>query len=174
MRRFQFPLQTLLKIRHLREREAKRKVAAQRAEIARLDRLNDATWTEISAQHEALLQTQQRPRVQPTELARGRAWIAHLRATIAQRMLLRAEMTAKLEQLQAEFTAARQQARIIQKLRQRRWDEYRHQRDRKEQAASDELAQQLQSSDVALTNDRVGPREPTDQTPAVRLTSDGQ
>ncbi len=146
MRRFKFPLHTLLKLRKLREREAKRKVAAQRAEIARLDRLNEATWAEISAQHALLLQSQQRGPVEPAALARGRVWIAHLRSTIAQRTLLRGEMTLRLEQLQKEFTAARQQARIIQKLRERRWSEYRHERERREQAAADELAQHLHGS----------------------------
>ncbi|NLG44369.1 MAG: hypothetical protein GX547_14085 [Phycisphaerae bacterium] len=155
MRRFRFPLQTLLKVRKLREREAKRKVAAQRADIARLDRLNEATWAEISAQHAGLLQNQQQPFIKPADLARTRTWIAHLRATIAQRTLLRAEMTARLQQLQSEYNAARQEARIIEKLRQRRWDEYRRQRDRKEQSAADELAQQLQTK---AAGDSAGPR----------------
>jgi flagellar FliJ protein len=159
MRRFSFPLQTLLKVRKLREREAKRKVAAQRAEIARLDQLNQATWAEISAQHATLLQNQQHRMIEPTDLARARAWIAHLQATVAQRTLLRSEMTARLQELQSEFVAARQQALIIEKLRQRRWDDYRRQRDRKEQAASDELAQQLQTQTGVESS--VGPPRPT-------------
>ncbi|HPM24737.1 MAG TPA: flagellar FliJ family protein [Phycisphaerae bacterium] len=147
-RRFQFRLETLLRVRQLREREAKRNVAAQRAEIARLDRLNEQTAEEIARQQEILLQGQQRGVLDPLTLQRGRAWIGHLRRTIAQRHVQRAEMVSRLRELQALWQAARTQARIIEKLRERRWTEYRRTRDRQEQAAADELAQQLHGYDL--------------------------
>jgi flagellar FliJ protein len=142
-RRFDFRLGTLLRVRQLREQEAKRKVAAQRAEIARLDRLNRQTADDILRQQAELLEGQQHGRLDPLSLQRGRAWIAHLRRTIALRDLQRAEMTARLQQLQALWHAARTQARIIEKLRERRWQQYVRERRRDEQAAADELAQQL-------------------------------
>lgn len=142
-RRFRFPLQTLLKVRRLREREAKRKVAAQHAEIARLDQLDQAARREIAARQGALLDHQRHRYLDPRDLSRGWSWIAHLRSTMAQRQALRAEMVKELERLQAEFRAARQQTRIIEKLRERRWDEYSRDRRRHEQAAADEVAQQL-------------------------------
>lgn len=144
-RRFRFPLQTLLKVRRLREREARRKVAAQRAEIARLDRLDEATRKEIEAQQQVLLESQQCERLEPRELSRGWAWIAHLRNTMVHRQLQRAGMVSVLGRLQAEFHEARKQTRVIEKLRQRRWDDYLHTRRHQEQAAADELAQQLHS-----------------------------
>ncbi len=144
-RRFRFPLETLLRVRQLREREAQRKVAAQQAEIARLDQLNDATSAQIALTQRELLDIQQQPRPSPAELARGRAWVAHLRHTIAQRQAWRAEMVTKLERLQVEFQQARQQTKIIAKLRERRWSEYVRDRQRAEQAATQELAQQLHS-----------------------------
>ena len=54
-RRFQFRLKTLLKVRQLREREAKRRVAAKRSEIARVDQLRRQTSAELTRQQEALL-----------------------------------------------------------------------------------------------------------------------
>ena len=51
-RRFQFRLQTLLRVRQLEEQQAKRKVAARRAEIAQLDHLNRQTADEILRQQE--------------------------------------------------------------------------------------------------------------------------
>jgi flagellar biosynthesis chaperone FliJ len=66
-----------------------------------------------------------------------------LRRTIALRQVQRAELTAQLQQLQVAWQAARTQARIIEKLRERRWEEYTRKRARAEQAAADELAQQL-------------------------------
>ena len=142
-RRFQFQLETMLRVRQLREREAKRKVAAKRAEIALVDRLNTQTVEEISRQQAALLAGQREGRLDPLTLQRGRAWIGHLRRTIGQRHVQRAELLAQWQELQAAWHAARTQARIIEKLRERRWEEYVHDRERKEQAAADELAQQL-------------------------------
>jgi flagellar FliJ protein len=149
-RRFEFRLETLLRVRQLREREAKRKVAAQRAEIARLDRLDRQTADEISRQQAELLEGQRAGRVDPLTLQRGRAWIGHLRRTIALRQVQRTEMLAQLQQLQGVWRAARTQARIIEKLRERRWEQYVRDRARKEQAAADELAQQLHARNSTL------------------------
>jgi len=142
-RRFRFPLETLLKVRRLREREARRKVAAQRAGIARLDLLDQAARREIATRQGALLGNQQQQRLDPRELTRARAWIAHLHYTVTQRQIQRAEMVEKLEGLLDRFRAARKQMRVIEKLRERRWNEYKRDRQRSEQAADDELAQQL-------------------------------
>lgn len=143
-RRFRFPLEALLRVRRLREREAKRKVAAQRAEIARLDQLDAATRHEIAARQAELL-SQQSGRLDPVAVARVRAWILHLQQTIVDRAAVRARLVAGLERLMAEFRAARRDLQIIEKLRERRLTEYRRKRLRAEQAESDELARQLQT-----------------------------
>ena len=148
-RRFEFRLQTLLEVRQLREREAKRSVATKSAEIARLDRLNEQTAVEILRQQEAILADQQRGVLDLPELQRGRAWIAHLRKSIAIRQNQKAELLEQLRQLQARLREARTQTRVIEKLRERRWNEYSHDRQRREEAASDELAQQLHGYDRA-------------------------
>ncbi len=142
-KRFQFRLQTLLDVRALHEREARRRVAAKSAEIARLDRLNEQTAAEILRQQEYLLAAQQTGRLDPLELQRGRAWIAHLRKTIGLRQAQKLGLQEELKVLQNRLREARTQMRIIEKLRQRRWNEYVDERDRQDQAAADELAQQL-------------------------------
>jgi flagellar protein FliJ len=142
-RKFRFRLGTLLRVRQTREREAQRKVAAKSAEIARVDLLNQQTAAEIVQQQADLLAGQQGGRLDPLALQRGRAWIAHLRRQIALRHVQRAELVTQLGELQAELRAARTQTRILEKLRARRLAEYRRTRNRQEQAASDELAQQL-------------------------------
>jgi flagellar export protein FliJ len=142
-RRFAFRLETLLRVRQLREREAKRKVAAKRAEIALLDRLDRQTAEEISRQQADLLAGQRDGRLDPLALQRGRAWLGHLRRMVALRQVQRVDLVRQWQQLQAAWHAARTQARIIEKLRERRWAEYQHDRARQEQAAADELAQQL-------------------------------
>lgn len=147
-KRFHFRLQTLLEVRQLREREAKRRVAAKSAEIARVDLLNSQTRSAIASQQEALLTAQQQGRLDPLELQRGRAWIAYLRRTIATRLGQRAALEQELRTLQDELRDARTQTRIIEKLRERRWNEYTHARARREQAEADELARQLQGLEL--------------------------
>ena len=143
MKRFEFRLQTLLDVRQLHEREAKRRVAAKNAEIARLDLLNAQTLVEIERQQALLLELQQSGAIDPLTLSRGRAWIAHLRRSTALRQLEKTQLLEQLRDLQAKLRDARTQTRIIEKLRERRWNQYRDDVDRKEQAAADELAQQL-------------------------------
>jgi len=58
------------------------------------------------------------------------------------------QLVEELHKLQAEFQAARTQARIIERLRERRWDQYVRDRERRDQAAADELAQQLHGSEA--------------------------
>jgi flagellar export protein FliJ len=142
-RRFEFRLQTLLDVRRLREREAKRAFATQQAEIARLDQLNRETTAEIAAQQAALLGAMQAGPLDLMTLQRGRAWIAHLRKTITQRLQQRVAMVQSLESLRGQWTAARTQMRIVEKLRERRWTRYRKDRQRREQTEADELARQL-------------------------------
>lgn len=147
-RRFQFSLETLLKIRRLREREAQRKVGAQRAAIARLDEADAAGQEEIRRQQGALLNQQEAGGVDARALARGWAWIGAIRREMAQRQLQREDMQRVLAQLQDGWRTARKQTRIIEKLRERRWEEHRHDLQRREQAQMDEVALRLHSDGV--------------------------
>lgn len=146
-KRFRFRLQTLLRVRQLREREAKRKVAAGRAEIARLDRLDQQTALEISRQQAALLAAQRGDHQDPLALQRGRAWIGHLRRTATLRQIRREKLQEQLAGLQQAWRVARTQMKAIEKLRERRWEEHQKDARRRERAALDELAQQLHMVD---------------------------
>ncbi len=146
-RRFRFRLEAVLDVRRLREREAQRGVAEQRAAIARLDQLNEQTIAAIAVEQEALRGRQAGGAVQPLALAQSRAWIAHLRNTIVQRQPLRAQHVTRLAEALEKLRQARVQTRTIEKLRDRRWSEYRRQRDRREQAQMDELARQMLATD---------------------------
>lgn len=151
-RRFRFRLETLLRVRRTREREAKRNVSAKRAEIARVDLLNQQTAAEITSQQELLLVKQQAGQLDPLALQRGRAWLAHLRRTVAERHVQRTTLVTQLDQLQAILRDARTQTRVLEKLRERRLADYRRDRNRREQAVADELAQQLHVSRQPLTD----------------------
>jgi flagellar biosynthesis chaperone FliJ len=143
-RRFQFRLQTLLRVRELEEREAQRKVAAKAAEIAQLDRLDAQAQQEIRRQQAVLRAAQHAATLDSLLQQRGRAWIGQLRRGIALRSAQRAARQAELRELQDAFRAARTRRRVVDELRTRRWQDYRHARDRHEQTSLEELARGVQ------------------------------
>lgn len=142
--RFRFKLDALLRVRRLREREARRAVAAKRAEVARLDEERRRIRTDIDA---ALLRLRELAHVEafdPPAVSRCRAWIAQRRAAAALLDEKRGVLLQELEQLQAVWRDARREQRVIEKLRDRRWQDYLRDRTSREQRDADELAQQLQ------------------------------
>lgn len=156
-KRFTFRLETLLRVREIREREAKRKVGAKQAEIARIDLLNRQTADDITARQAALRGTQH-GLVSAADLIRERAWIAHLRRTIVERQTAREEFVTHLQDLQETLRHARTQKRVIEKLRERRYAEHQRRNRLREQADSDELARQLHVFESVVA----GPPDPRD------------
>ncbi len=146
-RRFQFRLATVLRVRAVREREAKRRVAEKWAEIARLDALTQQTYAELDARQETLRKTQHAAGLDLQELARQRAWIAHLRKMQWERQNLRRRLLEQLRELQAQLAAARTQTRVIEKLKERNLAAYRAALGKHEQSQSEQLAQHLHALD---------------------------
>ncbi|MBN2445924.1 MAG: flagellar FliJ family protein [Phycisphaerae bacterium] len=145
-KRFVFRLDTVQRVRELHEREARRNLAAKQAEIALLDRQNRDTAREISTQQAAMLASQKDARLDLSGLARGRSWIAHLRTTILQREAQKASLMQELQQLQDVWQAARKEVRVLEKLRERRWEAWKRAQRKYEQAATDEVARRLHAT----------------------------
>lgn len=143
-KRFQFQLATVLRVRELRQQEAARILAEKRAEIARVEQLIDDTHREVETRQSELLSAQQTESIDPGLLVRSRAWIGQLRRNIAQYQHVKAQLLQQFEQLAGAWREARTQTRILEKLRDRRMEEHKHQELRREQAGADEVAQQLQ------------------------------
>lgn len=142
-RGFTFRLETLLRVRTLRQRDAERRVALQQAEVARCEQLMQQTHAMIEQQQAELLNGQRAGVLDPLALQRGRAWIAHLRKTLADQSRHRAGLQEKLQQRMAELREARTQTRILEKLRERREAEFKKARAKREQNEAEDLAQQL-------------------------------
>ena len=142
-RRFKFQLETVLRVRTLREREAARRVGEKRAEIARVDQHITDCHDAVARCQQQLLTQQNAESIDTPALVGGRAWIVQLRLQIAQHQAHRAQRLRELDELTAVWRAARTQQRILEKLRERRLAEHKHNAARREQADADELAQQL-------------------------------
>lgn len=147
--RFTFRLQTLLRVRELREREARRKLSAKQAEIARIDQWNRETADEVSRIQRRIVECQSATTMDVRELTRQRAWASHLRRTIVERQVARQSLVAQLDALRGELHTARTQTRVIEKLRERRFGEWKRDRALSEQTQMDEVARQLHGHDPA-------------------------
>jgi flagellar export protein FliJ len=144
-RRFVFRLETVQRVRALREQQAQRDLAAERAAITQLEQANAAAQREIAATHDRLVGAQRGAQIDATELARGRAWVAQLRAQILQREHQIAQHAAKLEALLDVWRMARKELKVIEKLRERRYAAYADDLRRREQLEQDEVAQRMQA-----------------------------
>lgn len=142
-RPFRFRLQALLRVRELHEQEAKRKLGAKIAEIARCEALNEQTRTEIGAAQRELLEMQGQREITAEQLTRQKAWIAHLWRTIAERDALRRDLEGQRVALERAWLEARRQRRVIEKLRERKSDLHNVAEKRRDQDDADELAQQM-------------------------------
>lgn len=140
---FRFRLKTLLRVRDLREREARRKVAAKQAAIAQLDEASRAAAEEILRRESAMRVQVERGPVNATELLRERGWIGHLRRQILEQQQLRADLQRELESLQEAWRRARMDLKVMEKLRERRFEQHRRAQSLREQAETDEVAQKL-------------------------------
>jgi flagellar export protein FliJ len=141
--KFVFRLETLLRVRANREREVRRRLGQAQAEVNRLDELNEQSRAAIRAHQDVLASMQAAEIFQPQDLTRGRAWILHLQRECAERSMLRQQAMENVAKIQAELREARQQTRMIEKLRERRFAEHKLQQDRREQARFDDIAQRL-------------------------------
>ncbi|MBK8914645.1 MAG: flagellar FliJ family protein [Phycisphaerales bacterium] len=148
--RFTFRLDTLLRVRALRERECERAVAQVRAEIARLDAWCVSTQDEIEARQNDIRSASAEGAIDPRELARLRAWIAHLRGSLSARSAERSALLAQSEARLAEWRDARRDRRVIEKMRETRLAQHLRDVAAGDQAQADELAQQLH----AMRSDR--------------------
>ncbi len=142
-RRFEFKLDTVLRVRELREREARRRVGEKLAQIARVNQAIEDTERTIGAQGMQLLQRQRDGALNVVELTRLRAWIAHLRQVLLGQQALHARLQTELEPLRTSLTTARTQTRVLEKLRERRAAEHRQAVERQEAAEHDDLARDL-------------------------------
>jgi flagellar export protein FliJ len=155
---FRFRLQTLLRVRDLRERETKRNVALKQAEIARLDEANRSAAEEILRRESAMRTIAERGSIDAAELMRERAWIAHLRQQILEQQRVRACLERDLADLQEAWKRARTDLKVLEKLRERRSDEHRRAQALREQAEADDVARKLYAMKQAEHED-VAPHE---------------
>lgn len=152
-RKFEFRLQTLLRVRALREQEAKRKLGAKQHEVAQAQRAIGALVGQIEQRQDVTREVLHRPHLDSGALARERAWTAHLRHMLAEHYQQRQALLTEVGRLREELRLARTQTRVVEKLRERRWEHYREQVAHTEQVETDDLARDMHSRYATGTGD---------------------
>lgn len=141
--RFRFPLETLLTVRRLEEDQAKRKVGAALAEIARVDEQLRAERGELRRSQAALLEGQRPGTLRPDDVRRTRVWIGHVQRSLAIREQQRQQLVTETEKQREALRAARMRTRMIERLREKKAEAFQQAELRREEAQADEMARQL-------------------------------
>ncbi|MGE3180876.1 MAG: flagellar export protein FliJ [Phycisphaerae bacterium] len=142
-KRFHFRLQPLLRAREIRAQECERALAEILTRIADLDELDREADVEIAQQRD-FAATIAGAVLSPVDMIRRRAWVGHLQRLKMERAQMRQDLQAKAARAREKYISARRATRVLEKLRERGLEEYRHALRRREQARMDEVAQQLQ------------------------------
>ncbi len=134
MKRFRFPLQGLLRLRRLRERQARRELAEALRALRDAESACEAARLAVEQAERGLRAGQ--------DAARLRWWaeaLCHRRQRAAQAERLREELAQRVEVLWARFLQLRRDRKAVEQVRVKRWRLYQRELERREQAQADEL-----------------------------------
>jgi len=135
VKRFRFRLEGLLRLRRLRERQARRQLAdalrALREAEARRESARQDLWEAEARVVQARDALDLRWWAEALEVRRGK-----LAAAEAEWQ----EVSRRCEELWARFLQLRRDRKVVEQVRQRRWQLHRREQERREQAQADELA----------------------------------
>jgi flagellar protein FliJ len=143
MPRFVFRLEALLTHRQQVEKDKQRRVAQVQQEIQAIMRAIQESQARISAENRTLGARELTGRLDMQYIAHEKRFVGALQVKI----MLAMQKLAGLEQVQAaaraELLAAARARKVIEKLKEKQWQRWRTQQERKAAAAMDEMATQL-------------------------------
>ncbi len=150
---FAYRLEPLLKLRRRYEDEQKRVVAARLREITVLEQRQQVLEQEIIRQAEAMRQALGRGEVEMEHLRMSRHWMLRLRRGVLETDAAISAERAWLAQERQALAEARKNTRVLERLKERRWEEWRTAWQRREQSELDEM-NTLRFTHAALTENR--------------------
>jgi len=139
-KRFKFRLDTVLKIRKQREDQRKRVVADRLRQISQVREQMAAIDRQIGDEMRAIRRAQSPGTIDIQQAMRHRHWLGHLHKTALEAGARLRFLEARLAQERAVLAEAVKQRRILAKLKEQQWERYRQEADKRELAASDEMA----------------------------------
>lgn len=142
MKRFRFSLEKVLRLRSQQMEQAKRALALAQLEESSAREAVNAVRTALAQRTAQAGEREGRP-LTASEFAAARTWIQHLQKQLE---LAEAELAAARErtnQRRKELLAARRRERALEKLRERRLEQYSLEAQREEQKEFDEYGIRL-------------------------------
>jgi flagellar FliJ protein len=139
MRRFKFPLETVLRLRRYQEQEARQEFQWALLRLREAEELLGALLEQRVASQERLREqlAQGSPSALLVALWQG---LAHLEEMIRQQQQTVAELEAQAETRRQQYVERQRERQTVEKLKEKRWTEYRYEMERLEQQSLDEGA----------------------------------
>jgi flagellar protein FliJ len=140
MKKFSFRLETVLKLRRLAEDEKQRAVGQLLSEIH--DCQQQAVKLDLAARAAGseLKERNQTGRIDLTWMGNYQSYVGHLRAGIAERIDMVAQLQQRLTEARQELAEAAKQTKILEKLKEKRKQRYDSEIKRAETREQDDIA----------------------------------
>jgi flagellar FliJ protein len=142
-KRFEFRLQTVLRIRKQDEDACKRVVADRLRRIKAVHSEVVALQGQMADEIRAFRQTHAVGRLDMRQVMQHRHWLIHLQQGVLMANSRLAELQRQLEQDRIALTEARKRVRVLEKLKERQHERYRHELNRMEARENDEIGNTL-------------------------------
>ncbi|HEY4328964.1 MAG TPA: flagellar export protein FliJ [Phycisphaerae bacterium] len=143
MAKFKFRLEALLVHRQQVEKEKQRRVAQIQQEIQALVRNIQEAQARISAENRTLGSKELTGTLDMTYIAAEKRFVGALQMKIALFMQKLAGFEQTMAAAREELLTAARARKVIEKLREKHWNRWRTDQERKEAAAMDEIGTQL-------------------------------
>ncbi|MBP7933858.1 MAG: flagellar FliJ family protein [Phycisphaerae bacterium] len=138
-KRFTFRFETMLRIRRQREDERKRIVASRLREIRNLQKYMASLEQQIHDELRAIRIGRQPGTIDMQQIIRHRQWLGCLHKSVLEGQAKARFLEAELARERADLADAAKQRRILEKLKERQWEQHRSEQDRVEALAADDL-----------------------------------
>ncbi|HOW73133.1 MAG TPA: flagellar FliJ family protein [Phycisphaerae bacterium] len=138
-KRFKFRFETMLRIRRQREDERKRIVAGRLREIRNLQNHMASLEKQIHDELRAIRIGRQPGTIDMQQIIRHRQWLGGLHKGVLEGQAKARFLEAELARERADLAEAAKQRRILEKLKERQWEQHRGEQDRVEALAADDL-----------------------------------
>lgn len=151
MARFKFKLEALLTHRQQIEKEKQRRVAQVQQEMQAVRRHIQETQNRIAAENRTLGKGELTGRLDMQYIAHEKRFVGALLVRIALAEQKLASLEQALAGAKAELLAAARDRKVIEKLRDKQFERWRQEQERKDAAATDEIGTQLAIRDMTGT-----------------------
>ena len=148
MKKFEFDLEALLRVRRLQEQEAKLFLQEKLARLNEIDQQIVAAAEERGVEQRRMLESK-RSRLESDDLRLRQRAINSLAAQVIELRRQRMEWVQGVQAAQEALRVARREVELVDRLRERRYDEYVSDVRKAEQAELDEVARRIHTTATA-------------------------